>query len=150
VNGWFALYRPSRGRLSLEPSAPFSCRPGHSSREPPGVPRLAVLWSASPWPPCVAASASLLPPPVGLLGRRPFGGVYGARADNPANAAAAGGSGHRVAPKKASRFLISLSLRATSTTVGRPGSGRKCGRLETPHRAEGRPRRSPESPTCPT
>src|SRR5262249_44943675 len=47
VNGWFALYRPSGGQLSLEPSTPFSCRPGHSWREPPRALHSAVLWSAS-------------------------------------------------------------------------------------------------------
>src|SRR5712691_423135 len=52
----FALYRPSGGRLSLEPVAPFSCRPGQSRRKPPGAPRSKVLWSASSWPSCVAAS----------------------------------------------------------------------------------------------
>jgi len=56
VNGRFALYRPSGGLLSLEPSAPFSCRPGHSAAEPPGARRETVLWSASSswnaWPLC--------------------------------------------------------------------------------------------------
>src|SRR3989454_11094622 len=63
------------GRLSLEPPAPFSCRLGHSSREPPRAPHSAVLWSASPWPPCAAASSPLLPPLFCPLVRRMSGGV---------------------------------------------------------------------------
>src|SRR6516165_1778346 len=43
VNGGFALYRSSRGPLSLEPRMPFSCRPGQSSGEPPGARRGVVL-----------------------------------------------------------------------------------------------------------
>jgi ABC transporter substrate binding protein len=82
-----ALYRPSGGPLSLEPLAPFSCRPGQSAAKPPGALRGKVLWSASSWPLRLAAA---LPPPLLLLpsclvGRRLFspgpglrsGGVYG-------------------------------------------------------------------------
>jgi hypothetical protein len=49
-NGGLALYRSSGGPLSLEPLAPFSCRPGQSFSEPPGARRATVLWSASSWP----------------------------------------------------------------------------------------------------
>src|SRR5213594_3625441 len=56
-----ALYRPSGGPLSLEPPAPFSCRPGQSRREPPRALRSRVLWSASSWPSCVGCLALASP-----------------------------------------------------------------------------------------
>src|SRR3990172_11861499 len=35
LNGRLALYRSSLGPLSMEPSVPFSCRPGQSPVDPP-------------------------------------------------------------------------------------------------------------------
>src|SRR4029450_12618672 len=43
---------PPGGPLSLEPLAPFSCRPGQSQREPRRARRSKVLCSASSWLSC--------------------------------------------------------------------------------------------------
>src|SRR5262249_13230533 len=66
-----ALYRPSGGPLSLEPRAPFSCRPGQSRREPPRALRSRVLWSASSWPSCFGR-LSLFSPAVVSAGDDPL------------------------------------------------------------------------------
>jgi len=59
MNGRLPLYRSSGGPLSLEPRAPFSCRPGQSVVEPPGTPTRRVLRSTSSASAPSAASPSV-------------------------------------------------------------------------------------------
>jgi hypothetical protein len=110
------LYRPSGGRLSLEPSAPFSCRPGQSGAEPPGAREGSVLSSASAWPSCVAP----FPPPSALcfLGRE-------------GSPLLSSDSGRMEYKRGFAVDICRMSARTPAATAGRPGPCRRLFQVQT-------------------